>query len=39
VRRVHRRIDRIVGHSYDMIIIKGVSIFPMQEGRVLMGIP
>ncbi len=37
--RVHRRIDRIVGRSDDMIIIKGVNIFPMQVERVLMGIP
>ncbi|PTN36850.1 phenylacetate--CoA ligase family protein [Desulfonatronum sp. SC1] len=37
--RVHRRIDRIVGRSDDMIIIKGVNIFPMQVERVLMAIP
>lgn len=37
--RVHRRIDRIVGRSDDMIIIKGVNIFPMQVERILMGIP
>lgn len=37
--RVHRRIDRILGRSDDMIIIKGVNIFPMQVERVLMGIP
>ncbi|SMP64871.1 phenylacetate--CoA ligase family protein [Desulfonatronum lacustre] len=37
--RTHRRIDRIVGRSDDMIIIKGVNIFPMQVERVLMAIP
>lgn len=37
--RVHRRIDRIVGRSDDMIIIKGVNIFPMQVERILMAIP
>jgi len=37
--RAHRRIDRILGRSDDMIIIKGVNIFPMQVERVLMGIP
>ena len=37
--RAHRRIDRIVGRSDDMIIIKGVNIFPMQVERVLMAIP
>lgn len=37
--RTHRRIDRIVGRSDDMIIIKGVNIFPMQVERILMGIP
>lgn len=37
--RHHRRIDRILGRSDDMIIIKGVNIFPMQVERVLMAIP
>jgi phenylacetate-CoA ligase len=36
---VHRRIDRIKGRSDDMLIIKGVNIFPMQVERVLMEIP
>jgi phenylacetate-CoA ligase len=36
---VHRRIDRIKGRSDDMLIIKGVNIFPMQVERVLMDIP
>jgi phenylacetate-coenzyme A ligase PaaK-like adenylate-forming protein len=37
--RAHRRIDRIKGRSDDMLIIKGVNIFPMQVERVLMEIP
>ena len=37
--RVHRRIDWIQGRSDDMIIIKGVNIFPMQIEQVLMGMP
>lgn len=36
--RVHRRIDRIVGRSDDMFIIKGCNVFPMQVERVLMRI-
>ena len=35
--RTHRRIDRIVGRSDDMFIIKGVNIYPMQVEQVLMG--
>ncbi len=35
--RKHRRIDRIVGRSDDMFIIKGVNIYPMQIEQVLMG--
>ena len=34
--RVHRRIDRILGRADDMMIIKGVNIYPMQIERVLM---
>ena len=36
--RTHRRISRIIGRSDDMIIIRGVNIFPQQIERVLMGI-
>jgi phenylacetate-CoA ligase len=36
--RAHRRIDRILGRADDMIIIKGVNIYPMQVEQVLMGI-
>lgn len=34
--RQHRRLDRIVGRADDMIIIKGVNIYPMQIEQVLM---
>jgi len=37
--REHRRLDRIMGRSDDMIIIKGVNIYPMQVEQVLMSIP
>ena len=37
--RQHRRLDRIMGRSDDMIIIKGVNIYPMQVEKVLMSIP
>ncbi len=37
--RQHRRLDRIMGRSDDMIIIKGVNIYPMQVEQVLMSIP
>jgi phenylacetate-CoA ligase len=37
--RVHRRIDRIKGRADDMIILKGVNIYPMQIEQVLMAMP
>ncbi len=37
--RKHRRIDRIMGRSDDMIIVKGVNIYPMQVEKILMGFP
>ena len=37
--RTHRRISRIHGRVDDMIIWKGVNIFPMQIESVLMNIP
>lgn len=37
--RKHRRIDRILGRSDDMIIVKGVNIYPMQVERILMDYP
>lgn len=36
--RTHRRIERIKGRTDDMMIIKGVNIFPIQIERKLMGI-
>jgi len=36
--RTHRRISRIIGRTDDMIIVRGVNIFPQQIERVLMGI-
>ncbi|MDR1724407.1 MAG: phenylacetate--CoA ligase [Tannerella sp.] len=35
--RTHRRIDRFKGRSDDMIILKGVNIFPIQIEKILMG--
>lgn len=37
--RTHRRIDRIAGRVDDMLIIKGVNIYPMQIEQVLMSMP
>ncbi|MDR3252539.1 MAG: phenylacetate--CoA ligase [Tannerella sp.] len=34
--RTHRRIDRFRGRSDDMIILKGVNIFPIQIEKILM---
>lgn len=37
--RTHRRISRITGRSDDMLIIRGVNIFPQQIEQVLMSKP
>jgi phenylacetate-CoA ligase len=37
--RTHRRIQRITGRSDDMLIVRGVNIYPQQIERVLMGLP
>jgi len=37
--RTHRRIHRITGRSDDMLIIRGVNIFPQQIEQVLMSMP
>jgi phenylacetate-CoA ligase len=37
--RTHRTISRITGRTDDMLIIRGVNIFPMQIERVLMDTP
>jgi phenylacetate-CoA ligase len=36
--RTHRRICRITGRTDDMLIVRGVNIYPQQIERVLMGI-
>jgi phenylacetate-CoA ligase len=35
--RTHRRIDRFKGRSDDMIVLKGVNIFPIQIEKILLG--
>ncbi|MCD6320494.1 MAG: phenylacetate--CoA ligase [Candidatus Desulfofervidaceae bacterium] len=37
--RTHKRIARITGRTDDMLIIKGVNIYPIQIERVLMDLP
>jgi len=37
--RTHRRLDRIAGRSDDMLIVRGVNIYPQQIERVLMAEP
>ncbi len=37
--RTHRRINRITGRSDDMLIVRGVNIYPQQIESVLMGLP
>jgi phenylacetate-CoA ligase len=37
--RSFRRLSRIMGRTDDMLIIKGVNIFPMQIDKVLMAMP
>jgi len=37
--RTHTRIARIKGRTDDMLIVKGVNVFPMQVETVLMSIP
>jgi phenylacetate-CoA ligase len=37
--RTHRRLSRITGRSDDMLIVRGVNLYPQQIERVLMGIP
>ncbi len=37
--RTHRRLDRITGRSDDMLIVRGVNIYPQQIERVLMSQP
>ncbi|HUU55168.1 MAG TPA: phenylacetate--CoA ligase, partial [Armatimonadota bacterium] len=37
--RTHRRLTRIQGRADDMLIVRGVNIFPLQIERVLMSMP
>lgn len=37
--RTHRRLTRITGRTDDMLIVRGVNIFPQQIEKVLMSIP
>ena len=37
--RTHRRLHRITGRTDDMLIVRGVNIFPQQIERVLMAVP
>ncbi len=37
--RTSRRIDRIMGRADDMLILKGVNIYPMQIEKIIMSIP
>ena len=37
--RTHRRLDRIAGRSDDMLIVRGVNIYPQQIERILMAEP
>jgi phenylacetate-CoA ligase len=37
--RTHRRIQRIAGRSDDMLIIRGVNVYPQQIERILMSLP
>src|SRR5690606_23379533 len=37
--RAMRRIERVMGRSDDMLIIRGVNVFPSQIGAVLAGAP
>jgi phenylacetate-CoA ligase len=36
--RTHRRIQRITGRADDMLIVRGVNVYPQQIERILMGI-
>ena len=37
--RTHRRLQRIMGRADDMLIVRGVNLYPQQIERVLMGFP
>ena len=37
ISRTHRKIDRIIGRSDDMLIVRGVNVFPSQIEQVIVG--
>jgi phenylacetate-CoA ligase len=37
--RTHRRLNRITGRADDMLIVRGVNIYPQQIERILMSMP
>ena len=37
--RTHVRIMRVTGRDDDMLIVRGVNVFPLQVGAVLVGFP
>lgn len=37
--RTHRRLTRITGRADDMLVVRGVNLYPQQIERVLMGVP
>jgi phenylacetate-CoA ligase len=37
--RTHRRLSRITGRADDMLIVRGVNVYPQQIERVLMAVP
>ena len=37
--RTHRKIDRIVGRTDDMLILRGVNVFPSQIEQVIVSFP
>ncbi len=37
--RTHTRLDKIVGRTDDMLIVRGINVFPSQIESVLVGIP
>jgi phenylacetate-CoA ligase len=38
-RPAHRRMERVTGRSDDMIVLRGVNVFPTQIEEVLLGVP
>src|SRR5579859_1912444 len=38
-RPAHRRMERVTGRSDDMIVLRGVNVFPTQIEEILLGVP